>query len=134
MFHIGGIHIQLIQKQDSIEIFEITAKEKGLGPGFHVHHKMEESFYVIEGAVLFTVDEHKQILEKGESLSVFRNIPHSWKTAEKNTKMLLIFTPAQNQLGYFTELERLHQQDASWKEAISILAHKFDNTPINDSQ
>ena len=107
MFNIGGIHIRHIQKQDSIELFEIATKDKGLGPGYHVHHKMEENFYIIEGAVLFTTNQHKQILEKGESFSVLRGTPHSWKTAKEKTKMLLIFTPAQNQLCYFAELEKI---------------------------
>ncbi len=130
MLTIGGILIRPMQKQDSIEMFEINAKDEGLGPGYHVHHKMEESFYIMEGAVLFTVEGNEQILEKGGSLSVRRNTPHSWKTVGKNTKMLLIFTPAQNQLGYFTELEKLEQQGSSWKEGISILAQKYDNTPV----
>jgi quercetin dioxygenase-like cupin family protein len=132
MFNLGGIHIRNIQKQDSIEIFEVMTRNEGLGPGHHIHHKMEETFYIIEGSVLFTTNQHKQILEKGESFSVLRGTPHSWKTAKENTKMLLIFTPAQNQLGYFAELEKLYQQGSSWEEAIPILAHNFDNTPINE--
>jgi quercetin dioxygenase-like cupin family protein len=132
MFHIGGIHIRAMQKQDSIEIFEITAKDEGLGPGYHIHYKMEESFYIVEGAVLFTVHKSNQILEKGALLSIPRNTPHSWKSAQKNTKMLLIFTPSQNQVEYFTELETLYQQGRSWEEAIAMLAGSFDNTPINN--
>lgn len=132
-FDLGGLHVKPIQKLDTIEIFEITAESEGLGPGYHVHHKMEESFYVIEGAVLFTVSGCKQLIEEGGALSVLRDTLHRWETVGKKTKMLLIFTPAQNQLGYFTELETLYQQGFSWQESIFTLAHKFDNPPVDEN-
>ncbi|MBS0623284.1 MAG: hypothetical protein JSS62_01525 [Verrucomicrobia bacterium] len=40
MFNVGGICIRPIQKQDTVEIFEMTSKNKELGPGHRVHHRL----------------------------------------------------------------------------------------------
>lgn len=133
MFKLGGIHIHCLQSQNNIEIFEMIAVEEGLGPGFHTHKNMEESFYLIQGKVIVKTENQEQLLKGGDFLKVMRNIAHSWKTAERNTKMLLIFSPSQNQLGYFTELEKLYSQNSSWEEAISLLSTNFDNTPVTIS-
>ncbi len=129
-FNIGGIHIRSLARQKTIEIFEISA-DASHGPGLHIHKNMEESFYILNGSVTFHINGKNHLLTKGECVSVPRNTPHSWKTAEANTKMLLIFTPSQNQIDYFAALERLNLQGSSWNEAISLLADTFDNIPIN---
>ncbi len=129
-FQIGGIQIRCLQSPSTLELFEMSAEKEELGPGLHVHQKMEESFYILSGKVLFTVGGRKTILQAGESLTVVRNTIHGWQTAEKSTKMLIFFTPAQGQLRYYAELEKLQNQGNSWGEAISVLAKSTDNTPV----
>ncbi|MDR3625054.1 MAG: hypothetical protein P4L16_07955 [Chlamydiales bacterium] len=47
IFNIGDACIRLLQKSESIELFEMFAENLGLGPGLHFHRGMEEGFYVI---------------------------------------------------------------------------------------
>jgi quercetin dioxygenase-like cupin family protein len=69
----------------------------GAGSPWHVHHKEDESFYVIEGEILFIVgEEHQRITAKAGSF-VFgpREIPHGFINAgEKPARMLLQSIPA----------------------------------------
>ena len=132
IFHIGGIQIRPLQARETIELFEILAEDKGLGPGLHFHRNMEESFYVLAGKILFTLGESSVVVQEGESLSVERNLIHSWKTAEKNTKMLIFFTPAQNQTDYFAKLEKLQNRGISWEEALLLLSKTSDNTLVEN--
>lgn len=133
-FHIGGIHITPLKVSDNLEMFEVFSEDKGLGPGLHFHKKMEESFYILEGKVTFTIDGKEKIAAKGEFFAVPKLIVHQWKIAEKRSKLLLLFAPSQNQIEYFTQLEKLQNQGDSWQEAITTLSAKFDNTPQPESK
>jgi hypothetical protein len=93
-FDIGEIRIRPLQCSGSIEMFEMTAAKERLGLGAHFHRHMEESFYAISGQII-------------------RNSVHSWKTAMPNTKMLILFSPAQNQYQYFIELEKIRNHGSS---------------------
>ena len=130
IFNIGGIQIRTLQASDSLELFEMFAECDGQGPGLHIHQKMEESFYILSGSIQFTIGKEKQILREGESLCVRRNTALGWQTASKNTKMLIFFTPAQNQLHYYAQLEKLQSVGNSWADAILHLSQTTDNTPV----
>jgi quercetin dioxygenase-like cupin family protein len=69
----------------------------GAGSPWHVHHNEDESFYVIEGEILFIVGNEQRRITAGPGTYVFgpRNIPHGFRNdSSAPARMLLQVTPA----------------------------------------
>jgi quercetin dioxygenase-like cupin family protein len=69
----------------------------GAGSPWHVHHNEDESFYVIEGEILFIVGDQQKRLTAGAGTFVFgpRNVPHGFRNDSASpARMLLQVTPA----------------------------------------
>ena len=69
-----------------------------LPPGFaspyHVHHREDESFYVLQGQVAFVCDGRWLTAGPGDFVFGPRNIPHGFKiTGTTPAHMLLLVTP-----------------------------------------
>ena len=67
----------------------------GGGPPPHIHSREEESFYILEGEITFTVGEEKIVATAG----MFANMPvgslHSFKnTSDKLARMIISVAPA----------------------------------------
>jgi len=67
----------------------------GGGPPPHIHSREEESFFILEGEITFTVGEEKIIATEG----MFANMPvgslHSFKnTSDKQARMIISVAPA----------------------------------------
>ncbi|QDU92642.1 cupin domain-containing protein [Lignipirellula cremea] len=67
----------------------------GGGPPPHIHSREEESFYILEGEITFTVGEQKIVATAG----AFANMPvgslHSFKNeTDKTARMILSVAPA----------------------------------------
>jgi quercetin dioxygenase-like cupin family protein len=69
----------------------------GAGSPWHVHRNEDESFYVVEGEVLFIVGEEQQRITAGPGTFVFgpRGVPHGFRNdGAAPARMLLQATPA----------------------------------------
>lgn len=69
----------------------------GAGSPWHVHHNEDESFYVIEGDILFIVGAEQQRITAGPGTYVFgpRDIPHGFRNESSvPARMLLETTPS----------------------------------------
>ena len=60
----------------------------------HVHHREDESFYVLEGNITYYVGE--ETYEAGTGTFVFlpRGVPHSFTFETETIRMLTVFAPA----------------------------------------
>ncbi|HXF28798.1 MAG TPA: cupin domain-containing protein [Chlamydiales bacterium] len=135
-FEILGIHIRIlangVQTSKKYEMFEITAEKVGLGPGLHFHRQMQELFYIVSGQVVFTIDNKKIVAKSGDHLIVPKGVHHGWNTYGNDPiKMIITFSPAKNQIGYYQGLEALSRSGRSWHEAIIPLSEQFDNFPVD---
>ena len=75
-------------------MWEATVPSKG-GPPPHIHSREEESFYILEGKITFTIGEEKIVATQG----MFANMPvgslHSFKnTSDKMARMIISVAPA----------------------------------------
>ena len=69
----------------------------GAGSPWHLHHNEDESFYVIEGEILFIVGDEQQRITASPGTYVFgpREIPHGFRNdGPAPARMLLEATPA----------------------------------------
>jgi quercetin dioxygenase-like cupin family protein len=76
----------------------------GGGPPPHRHLAEDELFYVFEGSISFTMDEHTRIIGPGESAFVPRGTKHTYVNAsETDARMIAVYTPAGME-GWFREV------------------------------
>lgn len=69
----------------------------GGGTPLHVHGHEDETFFVIEGEVTFSVNGSRLVAAAGATVFGPRGVPHCFKNcAEKPARMLLVVTPGEN--------------------------------------
>jgi quercetin dioxygenase-like cupin family protein len=67
----------------------------GGGPPPHYHTREEESFYVLEGEITFTVEGRTVVGAPGTFVQIPRGTPHAFKNATpQRARMLILCTPA----------------------------------------
>ena len=82
-----------VNKDFSCRLFEVTTRPGTALPP-HVHHREDESFYVLEGEYEFLVDGRTFKVEAGSLLYVPRGALHAHKNVGKGVgRMLLTQTP-----------------------------------------
>jgi mannose-6-phosphate isomerase-like protein (cupin superfamily) len=65
------------------------------GPPPHIHHREDESFYVLEGKFSFLCGNEQRIFEAGSFVYVPKGTVHTFKNiGEQPGKLLVIITPA----------------------------------------
>jgi quercetin dioxygenase-like cupin family protein len=62
----------------------------GGGPPPHIHHREDESFFVLEGEITFTVNGRKIVAGPGSFLQGPRGIPHAFKNETQSLARMLI--------------------------------------------
>jgi quercetin dioxygenase-like cupin family protein len=81
------------QTRGGLAVVEVT-----MGPGhrapLHVHHREEETFVVLEGALKFHVGEDTISAGPGDIVVGPRDIPHRFIAGDAGARMLLVITPA----------------------------------------
>lgn len=71
--------------------------EPGAGPPLHVHTLEDETFYILEGTILFHVGGQRIEAAPGTTLFGPRGVPHCFKNnTSRVAKMILVVTPPRN--------------------------------------
>ena len=66
----------------------------GGGPPPHIHHREDESFFVLEGEITFLLGEQKVVAKPGTFVQGPRGIPHAFKNESNSpARMLIHVTP-----------------------------------------
>ena len=66
----------------------------GGGPPPHLHHREDESFFVLEDEITFTLGDRKIVAKAGAFLQGPRGIPHAFKNeSHAPARMLIHVTP-----------------------------------------
>lgn len=67
----------------------------GGGPPLHIHHREQESFYLLEGTLDIILGEKKLKAATGDFVQIPRGMIHAFRNAGSATaRMLLFFSPA----------------------------------------
>jgi mannose-6-phosphate isomerase-like protein (cupin superfamily) len=75
-----------------MSIIEITEPPGSEAP-LHVHHREDESFWILEGDVTFEVGDRKIDARAGDYLFGPRDVPHRYTVGSAGCRMLFIMTP-----------------------------------------
>jgi quercetin dioxygenase-like cupin family protein len=79
-----------------------AVSRKGNVPPPHIHHREDETFYVLEGEIVVSVGDRTI---KGTAETMFflpRDVPHSFTIESEQSRMLILLTPAGLE-GWFKE-------------------------------
>lgn len=80
-----------------------TLVEIEVGPGYetplHIHHREDETFWMLEGDATFQVGDQTVDASAGMYLFGPRGVPHKWAAGPRGARMLYLFAP-----GGFEEL------------------------------
>ena len=74
-------------------LIEATAR-KGNVPPRHVHHREEETFYVLEGEMNVTVGDRTFKATPGTLVCLPRDVAHSFAIESEQLRTLILLTPA----------------------------------------
>ena len=87
-------------------MFEWTVPS-GFSTGLHVHRKMEETFYVLEGDCEWQIGDRKISAKPGTYVFIPPGVPHNIGNASgKPAKMIMTVSPPGHET-YFEELAKL---------------------------
>lgn len=111
-----------------LDLIEYIMPPAGFSPQLHIHHNMEEMFYVVEGEVEITVGEQTVQAQPSAFVLVPRGTPHRFENKGTETaKVLVLSTPATSRDQFYEALAELvkHEQPPDPK-ALAELMKRFD--------
>jgi quercetin dioxygenase-like cupin family protein len=76
---------------DALSIVEVTST-RGRATGLHTDPS-HETFYVLDGEVLFHVDGEEHLARAGETVAIRRGVPHAFVIASETARFLVMNTP-----------------------------------------
>jgi len=96
-----------------------------IGPPLHVHHREEETFFVLEGQFEFVCGEQQTIGGPGIVVHLPRNVAHRFKNiGETQGRLLITLTPAGIE-EFFEEVGALPPEERSDLPKIAALAARY---------
>lgn len=67
----------------------------GAGAGLHVHHREEETFYILDGEMTFQLDQEQHQAGAGAIVRIPKGLRHAFRnTTDAPARMLIMLTPA----------------------------------------
>ena len=87
--------------QGKFALIEAVAR-RGNDPPPHIHRREEETFYVLQGEMIFSVGGQTIKATPGTMVCLPRNIAHSFVIDSEQVRMLILLTPAGFE-GWFKE-------------------------------
>jgi mannose-6-phosphate isomerase-like protein (cupin superfamily) len=90
----------------TFSLFE-TVTPPQAGPPPHVHHREDESFYILEGQFEFTIGDRKIAAEPGTFLFAPRDLPHWFRNVGNTPGKLLITVHPAGLEHFFAEFSEL---------------------------
>jgi mannose-6-phosphate isomerase-like protein (cupin superfamily) len=71
-----------------------TDDPRGTATALHVHHREDETFYVLEGEVTLVVGEERFDLAPGDYAFAPRDVAHAYHVRSERARMLVTYSPA----------------------------------------
>ena len=102
---------------------------EGVWTVLHVHQRMEESFYVLEGSFVFTVGDSEVEARQGDFVMVPRNTPHLMRAMAGGGALLALFTPGGLER-MFIELGKLPPASITDPKVRAEISSRHDSVPV----
>ena len=110
----GSLMTFLVRGEDTEGQFALieAVNRKGNGPPRHIHHREDETFYVVEGEVTVSVGDRTINAKPGTLVFLPRGIPHTFTIESEQARMLVLVTPSGLE-GWFKEYSQIQEMLAA---------------------
>lgn len=99
------------QTNGTLAIFEDIV-EPGIGPGRHIHHHQDETFFFLEGDFIAEVGGDLHTFKPGDVAFIPRGTVHAFKNVGHSPgRLRYVFSPAQTIEDMFRELYKSYEQN-----------------------
>ncbi|WP_374163176.1 cupin domain-containing protein [Arcticibacter sp. MXS-1] len=91
----GGYFKTLISPDDTageLVVMEMVLP-RGAEPPLHLHAFEDETFYLLEGEMSFTINGEERSAKQGEAVFAPKRIPHTFKILTGQAKFITVITP-----------------------------------------
>ncbi len=105
---VGDIYRFLVTGEQTGGAFALAEARvlPGGGPPPHLHRREDESFYIIEGEITFTVEGRRILAKEGSFIQAPRGVPHAFKNEGATAARMLIFVAPSGFERFMAELAR----------------------------
>jgi quercetin dioxygenase-like cupin family protein len=95
-YYMGGYWTFIAMSADTGGQFSLIEANlrKGMEPPTHMHTYEDESFYLVQGQMAFTVNGDEQLLEAGGFIHIPKGATHGFKTLSDTARVLIHLAPA----------------------------------------
>lgn len=76
---------------DAFSLVEVVSP-RGRATGLHTDPS-HETFYLLEGTILFHVDGDERLAQAGETVAIRRGVPHAFVVTSETARFLVLNTP-----------------------------------------
>ena len=87
------IHVDADASDGALALIDQRGR-RGDMPPLHVHHREDETFYVIDGELSLFVGGKQVIVGPGQGVLAPREVPHCYRVESEEARWLVITTPA----------------------------------------
>jgi len=96
VWYTGWLLTFLATGKDTRGQFALTEQiaRKGNVPPRHIHHREDETFYVLEGEMTFSIGDESIKATPGTMVFAPRDVPHSFTIDSEQARILVMNTPA----------------------------------------
>lgn len=129
-----GTEVKFKVKSDQAEGASCTewVAVPGFDTGLHVHERLEETWYVLEGELEFRLGEETFNAASGACVFVPPHVPHAFANRTQAAAKFLLMTSPPTHDRYFVELaDILAGSGPPDSEAIAALRAKYDTRQLS---
>ncbi len=113
--------------QGHFGLFEYVMAADAEGARPHLHKRLTEMFYVVEGEVELLLEQRRVMASPGTFMRVPQGTPHGFSNpGSRRSKLLILFCPADSREGYFEGLAELTRDGRQPTQELVELMRKFD--------
>lgn len=92
---VGRYTTKIGSEQTEGRLFQLLCSDRrGGAPPLHIHHREDETFYVIEGEITFFVGDQRIEATAGDFVFAPRKVPHAYLVTSDRAEYLTSFVPA----------------------------------------
>jgi mannose-6-phosphate isomerase-like protein (cupin superfamily) len=81
------------QTGEAYNLVELSARSGDMPP-LHVHHRDDETFYVLEGEMTLFLGDRLIAVSHGQAALAPRDVPHTYRVESEQARWLVIKSPA----------------------------------------
>lgn len=91
--NLAYVHVDGEESGGAFSLCELLAA-RGSMPPLHVHHRDDETFYVLEGELRLFLGNRQILVPAGKAALAPREVPHTYRVESDSARFLVINSPA----------------------------------------